>query len=223
MLSFTTPNVQSSLVVKSASTIRPGDRLVVGRAASQILPRLYLSNLFTARDEEQLLSLGITHVISVIETLPKLPESIKVLHIPIADSMDTNILQYLDQTTAFITAALAENEHNKVLVHCLVGMSRSTTVVCAYLIATRSMAPSEAIGFVASKRSVASPNIGFRRQLETYAADFHRKQQKPQVGMMKVSFVGMTERFRIWKETIRVGASVREEDNRQKDKSPSES
>lgn len=116
MLSFTTPNVQSSLVVKSASTIRPGDRLVVGRAASQILPRLYLSNLFTARDEEQLLSLGITHVISVIETLPKLPESIKVLHIPIADSMDTNILQYLDQTTAFITAALAENEHNKVLV-----------------------------------------------------------------------------------------------------------
>ena len=40
------------------------------------------------------------------------------LHLSLADSTSTstNILEYLDKTTAFITAALEENETNKVLV-----------------------------------------------------------------------------------------------------------
>jgi hypothetical protein len=41
------------------------------------------------------------------------------MHISIADQADADILQYLTQTTAFITAALAENEENSVLVRGL--------------------------------------------------------------------------------------------------------
>ena len=63
MLAFSAPRAQSSLVVKTAASIRPGDRLVLGRTASLILPRLYLANLFTAQDEVQLTALGITHVV----------------------------------------------------------------------------------------------------------------------------------------------------------------
>ena len=51
----------------------------------------------------------------------------------------------------------------------MMGVSRSATVVCAYLIATAAMSATEAIAFVTERREVASPNIGFRRQLETYA------------------------------------------------------
>ena len=52
------------------------------------------------------------------------------------------------------------------------GISRSATVVCAYLVATCAIQAHEAIDFVISKRSIVSPNLGFRLQLETYAERF---------------------------------------------------
>ena len=54
------------------------------------------------------------------------------------------------------------------------GISRSATVVCAYVIATAepSMTVSEAIAFVQSKRPAVCPNPGFRTQLESYATRF---------------------------------------------------
>jgi atypical dual specificity phosphatase len=54
------------------------------------------------------------------------------------------------------------------------GVSRSATVVCAYVIATAesSMTASEAIAFVKSKRPAVRPNPGFRMQLESWATRF---------------------------------------------------
>jgi len=210
MLAFTSPGIQSSLVVRSASTIRPGDRLAVGREASLIIPRLYLANLFTAQDEKQLSALGITHVLSVLEDPPVLPRSmphLKTLHIPVADSPNADLLRHLDETTAFIKSALAESGENKVLVHCLVGMSRSATVVCAYLVATTSMRPTDAIGFVSSKRVVVSPNPGFRRQLEKYSARYHPIPPKTPNRMIKVSGE-IVEKLRWWKSTPTVTLSA---------------
>ena len=49
------------------------------------------------------------------------------------------------------------------------GISRSATVVCAYLVATAKMTPEEALAAVRAKRGIVCPNIGFRQQLERYA------------------------------------------------------
>ena len=94
--------------------------------ASSITPRLYLSDYATARNSEKLEELGITHVISVIERVPDLPEVIpqtQRFHLRLADTFEANILRHLDATTAFITAALEENETNKVMVSNLSGSS----------------------------------------------------------------------------------------------------
>jgi len=48
------------------------------------------------------------------------------------------------------------------------GISRSTTVVLAYLIATTKMTPREALAAVRSKRTIVRPNRGFMSQLEAY-------------------------------------------------------
>jgi atypical dual specificity phosphatase len=48
------------------------------------------------------------------------------------------------------------------------GISRSATIVCAYLIATTRMTPNEALAAVREKRGIVSPNMGFMRQLEEY-------------------------------------------------------
>ncbi|KZT07271.1 phosphatases II [Laetiporus sulphureus 93-53] len=198
MLAFSAPRAQSSLVVKTAASIRPGDRLILGRTASLILPRLYLANLFTAQDEEQLVALGITHVVSVMEQPPKLPKSmpqLRTLYVPVADAANANLLKYMDETTEFIKDALTENEQNRVLVHCLVGMSRSATVVCAYLLATTPMNPEEAVGFVVSRRCIVSPNAGFRRQLEKYYARLHPKPPKDEPQLSR----GILHRIRLWR------------------------
>jgi len=86
--------------------------------ASEVLPRLYLTDLFTARDEAQLTSLGITHVVSVIEHAPIFPktQSLRTLHIPLSDSSDEDILAHLPVATSFIRNALAEDPDSRVMV-----------------------------------------------------------------------------------------------------------
>jgi len=48
------------------------------------------------------------------------------------------------------------------------GISRSTTVVMAYLIATTKMTPHEALAAVRSERTIVRPNRGFMSQLQEY-------------------------------------------------------
>ncbi len=59
------------------------------------------------------------------------------------------------------------------------GISRSATIVCAYLIATMRMTPDEALAAVKEKRGIVSPNVGFLRQLEEYSIRLHGGIGKP--------------------------------------------
>ncbi|KAG6891246.1 hypothetical protein C0995_008498 [Termitomyces sp. Mi166 len=176
MLSFPASKWQAALnaITASQNGKRPlGGRF--GRTASLIVPGLYLSDAVTARDKNELARLGITHVISVLEYNPTIPDIIPQehqLHILLADKPDSDILSHLPKTTEFITSALAKNRENKVLVHCFQGISRSATVVIAYLIASSGMRASEALKHTQAKRGIVSPNFGFRKQLQTYAEGF---------------------------------------------------
>lgn len=85
---------------------------------SEVLPHLYLSGLYTAIDEEQLVALGVTHIVSVLEQKPLYPRSLpklKTLHVPLPDVDDADILHHLNKTTDFIRRAL-EDKRNTVLV-----------------------------------------------------------------------------------------------------------
>ena len=126
MLSFDTQPWQTSLI--AAAQQRNGRRpsFLRRHTASEVLPRLYLTDLFTARDEAQLSSLGITHVVSVIEHAPILPQtvSLRTLHIPLSDSSDQDILAHLPVATSFIRNALAESPDSRVLVSILITFIR---------------------------------------------------------------------------------------------------
>ncbi|KAF8637569.1 hypothetical protein AX17_002638 [Amanita inopinata Kibby_2008] len=140
--------------------------------ADLIIPRIYLADYYTACNAAELSRLAVTHVVSVIEHVPNLPSFIQndhKLQIKVADRPNVNLLEQLDETTSFIRTALEENDANIVLVHCLVGISRSATVVCGYLIATMKMTAKEAVTHVRSRRPIVNPNYGFRQQLESYA------------------------------------------------------
>lgn len=109
---------QSALMASASKR----DKDPFGLSASEIIPRLYLSNFFFARSAEALKSEGITHIVSVIEQRPVYAPSLKgTLHIPLTDTSDADILQHLNSTTEFIKAALAEGPDNRVLVRCVYG------------------------------------------------------------------------------------------------------
>lgn len=172
MLSFPAPSWQAAAVANLRST--SGSDPNYDRSATLILPRLYLSDFFTARNEIEMTKLGITHMVSVMEPrTTTMPDVVRYL-VPVADRWDADILNYLDGTTEFIRTALAEDENNKVLVHCFQGISRSATVVCAYVIAqaANGMTAAEAIDFVRAKRGIICPNDGFRTQLAIYSERF---------------------------------------------------
>ena len=54
------------------------------------------------------------------------------------------------------------------MVHCAAGSSRSATIVIAYIMWSKKMPYKEAFEFVKSKRSVVSPNLSFKNQLELF-------------------------------------------------------
>ncbi|KAE9399952.1 phosphatases II [Gymnopus androsaceus JB14] len=162
----------SPLLSRWAAAVRTNNPGLVSRPASLIVPRLYLSGYDTAMDEKQMLTLGVTHVVSILEWSPELPAFIPPanrLHIALQDTANADVLGHLGETTRFVKAALEENVTNVVLIHCFQGVSRSATVVCAYLISTQDMTAAESITFVQSKRREVSPNNGFRKQLHLYA------------------------------------------------------
>lgn len=164
-----------------------------------IIPRLYLCDLYTAQDPVVAASLGITHIVSVLDFVPTFPnemQHIEKMHVRLSDNFREKITPHLEHTTAFIREALESDPENKVLVrgtiergyvtrmaanpchatqvHCFMGISRSATVVCAYLIAEEGLTTGPAaINFVREKRSVVCPNLGFRHQLDEYAVKLH--------------------------------------------------
>jgi len=91
-------------------------------------------------------------------------------------------------------------------VHCILGVSRSATVVCAYLIATSKMGGPDSIAFVQSKRSAVCPNLGFRQQLDAYSLRFSHNRWKRPASLRSFKSVseGVMQRvkkFRVVKES----------------------
>ncbi|GAW00049.1 dual specificity [Lentinula edodes] len=56
----------------------------------------------------------------------------------------------------------------KVLVHCVMGVSRSATVLSAYLMQSRKLNPSQALELIRTRRPCVQPNYGFLKQLDAF-------------------------------------------------------
>jgi atypical dual specificity phosphatase len=141
------------------------------RAASEILPRLYISDLSFAENPACLSSYGITHVLSTLPDnihIPPLHPPPKCLQIKIEDFPFAELAAHLPTTTAWIRDAILSSPDARVLVHCGEGISRSVSVVAAFLMASYGWTPVEALQYIKSKRRVANPNFGFVQQLGEY-------------------------------------------------------
>ncbi|XP_050240434.1 dual specificity protein phosphatase 1 [Quercus robur] len=128
---------------------------------------LFLGSVGAANNKDALKALNVTHVLTVASALlPGHPNDFVYKIINVADREDTDIKQYFDECFNFIDEA--KRLGGGVLVHCLVGRSRSVTVVVAYLMKKHGMNLSQALEHVKTKRPRAGPNSGFITQLQDY-------------------------------------------------------
>lgn len=84
-------------------------------------------------------------------------------YIQIQDSLNADILPYLNSSIAFIKKC-----KDNIFVHCSAGVSRSVSVVIAYLMKEKNMSFPEALGHVQKIRPIANPNPSFVQQLKKF-------------------------------------------------------
>ncbi|KAK0417827.1 hypothetical protein QR680_013231 [Steinernema hermaphroditum] len=149
----------------------------------EILPGLFLGNLRDSKDAQQLEEKRIEFVVSAHRSLEKFPEThsterpkCKVLRVAINDNPAENIEQYFSTVCAFIHAARLQEKN--VLVHCLMGVSRSAAFVAAYLLSATHLNYEEVFSFLSSRRPMVNPNFGFRMQLYKYCAGPRRNKER---------------------------------------------
>ncbi len=130
---------------------------------SEIIPNPWLGNYSHAYSAISSNIYKFNHIfnIGVIKksALPFAPHT----YIDVEDTIDNDISVHFPTVTEHIHQKL--DEGCIVYVHCYVGMSRSPTIIIAYLIRYHGMELKEALDFVKDKRKMSNPNIAFRCQL----------------------------------------------------------
>jgi len=136
--------------------------------AHEIIPNLYLGNIKAASNIHFLKDKNVTHILTVAKNIePRFPLSgIEYKIIPVWDDSTENLISHFSDTYIFIDKAIKSG--SAVLVHCAAGVSRSATVVIAYLMKQNQWTVEQSRDFVFKKRSCIYPNEGFVEQLHNY-------------------------------------------------------
>lgn len=141
--------------------------LIVGN----VFKFLYFGSQDVACDLNILNTLQITDILSVGVTVPKhkdfLYKFIEAYDLPSFDMK--NIF-----SECFLYIENIRIMDRRVFVHCNAGISRSPTIVIAYVMKHLKISFSEAFEFVKQTRITINPNAGFVSQLKDY--DFYLKQ-----------------------------------------------
>ncbi|XP_039253556.2 uncharacterized protein LOC120330721 [Styela clava] len=133
--------------------------------ATQIFPHLFLGSQKDVVDEKMMRSNSITYVLNVSKTCTK-PEFIDDSHfhrISVRDNYQEKMTPYIKEAIEFIEKVRKSNQ--RVIVHCLAGVSRSATVAIAYVLHYLRINFEDAYRFVKEKRPSISPNFNFLGQL----------------------------------------------------------
>uniref|UniRef100_A0A3Q1JFP1 Protein-serine/threonine phosphatase n=2 Tax=Anabas testudineus TaxID=64144 RepID=A0A3Q1JFP1_ANATE len=172
------------------------DRRPTGHV-NRVWPNLYIGNEVAARDKGSLHSLGITHIVNAAHGPPK-PSPGSYLYVNTGprfyrdmtvdyygveadDAIDFMLSPFFYPTARYIRSALAMG--GRVFVHCLMGVSRSATLVLAFLMIVEGLTLQEAVAAVRPHRDIC-PNPGFLQQLRSLDMSLERERRRRQQAQM---------------------------------------
>ncbi|XP_057948807.1 protein-tyrosine-phosphatase MKP1-like [Malania oleifera] len=135
------------------------------KECSRIADHIYLGSDAVAKNREILRQNGITHVLNCVGFVcPEYFKSdlvYKTLWLQDSPSEDITSILY----DVFDYFEDVREQGGRVLVHCCQGVSRSTSLVIAYLIWREGQSFEDAFQYVKAARGVTNPNMGFACQL----------------------------------------------------------
>jgi len=126
---------------------------------------LFLSGLPKEIFHKTLLKNNFYGVLSLLEIPIKYPNDFEHKLIIIEDFGDENIAKHFEPCIEFIDQCRSKGN---VLVHCASGVSRSATIVIAYLMKKNKWKYQEALEYVRKRRNIIEPNEGFVKQLKSW-------------------------------------------------------
>lgn len=148
---------------------------------------LFIGSIGAAYNLPILLDMGITHIISITAGADGkiYPETFDYFHISEVrgNSPEGGLYDYFDSSYEFIKSAIQGG--GKVLVHCHQGLSRSVTILSAFLIRHKKTSAARALEIIRQTRSRAAPKQMFMLELERYAQETReRKAAEPNAARM---------------------------------------
>ncbi|CAF1242520.1 unnamed protein product [Adineta ricciae] len=135
---------------------------------TQIVPHIFVGNMLDSQNLDRLNQNRITHIINCTPDLPcKWEGKYKYLRVDVLDLPSQNIRKHFEDVFQFIDKALRDKSSN-ILVHCSAGISRSPTLVLAYMIKKDRMQLDDAFTAMRQLRPIVDPNISFILQLQDW-------------------------------------------------------
>lgn len=143
---------------------------VVLSNCDQILPFLYLGGVDAVVDTERVVDQGIRAVVCCLRDLEfptrDFSNDLEYYRVDVEDISREPIELFFPEATAFIHSRVSREQ--PVLVHCRAGVSRSASVVMAYLMTYQGYSLHDAFFLVRGRRGIVSPNVGFLEKLCDY-------------------------------------------------------
>ena len=134
---------------------------------SKIFNWLYLGSYQNACNIKDLKDLKINYILNcAVECQNKNYPDIIYFQAKINDLPNFNISIFFQKTNNFIQKAKLAGKN--ILIHCQLGISRSTTCLIAYMIKFMGYSTVTAMQFIKNKRPHIMPNFGFLQQLKNY-------------------------------------------------------
>lgn len=130
---------------------------------SQITPQIYLSSRIEGECDECVRCLGINAIVRLVYSSHIPPPDVALFAFPIEDLPTQPLHIVIPLALAFMDDHIKQG--HKVLVHCDAGISRSTSIVAAYLCWKQRIPVMEAIRQIQAARPHAQPNLGFLLQI----------------------------------------------------------
>lgn len=139
---------------------------------TEIIPNLFLGESLAVLNE---CDLKISRIAAIVNctTSPKAQfPTVQYFDVKVLDSGDSTTLAFLSESLRpaadFISQQISDGKN--VLVHCHRGLSRSPTIICAYLIIYHHMTFAEALNVLKAKRFV-NPRPEFKALLKQLELD----------------------------------------------------
>jgi|TARA_B110000305_G_C19003183_1_gene431395 protein-tyrosine phosphatase len=151
-------------------------------SASDIIDNIYIGNVYDAHNIDRLNELNIKNVISAVTGFDNIyDDSFNHLSLNLIDNENQDIIHYFEITNHYLDNIISKNissssekNKHKILIHCICGVSRSVTILLAYIIKKYNYTPKYALKIVQKKRNIANPNDNFMKQLWTYYENINK-------------------------------------------------